>query len=298
MTGFRGAIMKHALVATVLLLLVQAYASAQDQFFDSNGVRIRYVEQGVGEPVLLIHGYTQSLESNWIDTGVFQNLARDHHVITFDLRGHGKSGKPHEPAAYAREMVQDAIRLLDHLNIRKAHIVGYSLGAIITAKLLTTNPDRFLTGTLGGHAGYRNWKPQYDESAERNAAELDGEIPFRGLVVAMTPADEPKRTEEEIRARSAALAATNDVKALAAYYRGGTREFNATDEEVAAIRVPVLGVIGSLDNVRGMNDLHALLPIAKVVVIDGATHIGDRGAPRRPEFVDAIRQFIASHLEK
>ncbi len=290
--------MKLALVAAVLLLLVQASTSLQDQFFDSNGVRIRYVEQGAGEPLLLIHGYTASVETNWIDNGVFQNLARDHHVIAFDLRGHGKSDKPHEPAAYGREMVQDAIRLLDHLNIRKAHVVGYSLGAIITAKLLTTNPDRFLTATLGGHAGYRNWKPQYDQSAERNAAELDGEVPFRGLIVSMTPPDEPKRTEEEIRARSAALAATNDVKALAAYYRGGTREFNATDEEVAAIKAPVLAVIGSLDNVRSVNDLHTLLPTLNVVVIDGATHVGDRSAPRRPEFVDAIRQFIEAHPEK
>lgn len=289
--------MKYAFVAAVLLLLIQP-SSLQDQFFDSNGVQIRYVEQGTGEPVLLIHGYTASVETNWINPGVFQNLARDHRVIAFDLRGHGKSGKPHEPAAYGREMVQDAIRLLDHLNIRQAHFVGYSLGAIITAKLVTTNPDRFLTATLGGHAGYRNWKPQYDQSAERNAAELDGDVPFRGLIVAMTPSDEPKRTEEDIRARSAALAATNDVKALAAYYRGGTREFNATDEEMAAVKVPVLGVIGSLDNVKSMNDLHALLPTLKVVVIDGATHVGDRAATRRPEFVDAIRQFIAAHPEK
>ena len=62
--------------------------SAQDKFFDSNGVRIRYLDQGSGEPVLLIHGYTRSIDTNWIDTGVFENLARDHRVIAFDLRGH------------------------------------------------------------------------------------------------------------------------------------------------------------------------------------------------------------------
>src|SRR5215510_1197064 len=155
--------MKHVLVASVLLFLA-AGVSAQDHFFDSNGVRIRYVERGAGEPVLLIHGYTRNLDTNWIDTCVLENLARDHRVIAFDLRGHGNSGKPHEPAAYGGQMVQDAIRLLDHLKIQRAHFVGYSLGAIITAKLLTTNADRFLTATLGGHAGYRNWKPQYDQS--------------------------------------------------------------------------------------------------------------------------------------
>jgi pimeloyl-ACP methyl ester carboxylesterase len=290
--------MNRHVMATIFLAVILSTPglAQQDQFFDSNGVRIRYVESGRGEPVLLIHGYTQSLETNWIDTGVFTALAKDHHVIAFDLRGHGKSAKPYEPSAYGREMVQDAIRLLDHLNIRRAHIVGYSLGAIITAKLLTTNGDRFFTATLGGHAGYRNWKPEYDRNIETYAAELEGDMPFRGLIVAMTPADEPKRTEEDIRARSQALSAANDLKALAAYNRAGTRDLNSTDEEMAATRVPVLGVIGGLDGgLRGMTQLQTVVPTLKVVVIDGATHVGDRGAAKRPEFVEAIRQFIGAH---
>jgi len=288
--------MRILLAAASLLVAVPSAAQAPpDKFFNSNGVQIRYVEQGSGEPVLLIHGYTRNIETNWIEPGIFQNLAKDHRVIALDLRGHGKSGKPYDPASYGREMVQDAIRVLDHLGIRRAHVVGYSLGAIITAKLLTTNPDRFLTATLGGHAGYRNWKPEYDRSAERYAQELETEVPFRGLVVAMTPSDEPKRSEDEIRSLSAALAAMNDVKALAAYYRGGTRDFNATDEEVASIKVPVLGVIGSLDNVPSMKQLQGVLPSLKLVVIEGATHAGNRTAVRRPEFVAAIRDFISAH---
>ena len=288
---------RHLVVASLLVAVFLSPALAQqDEFFDSNGVRIRYAEAGNGEPVLLIHGYTQSLDTNWMDTGVFQNLAKDHHVIAFDLRGHGKSGKPQDPAAYRREMGQDAIRVLDHLRIRRAHIVGYSLGAIITAKLLTTDANRFVTATLAGHAGYRNWKPEYDRNAETYAAELEGDEPFRGLIVAMTPSDEPKRTEEDIRARSKALSAVNDLKALAAYNRAGTRELNSTDEEIAATNVPVLGVIGSLDGgLRGMRQLQTILPSLKVVVIEGATHVGDRGAAKRPEFVEAIRQFIDAH---
>ena len=258
-------------------------------------MQIRYVDQGTGEPILLIHGYTQSIERNWIDNGVFQALAKDHRVIAFDLRGHGRSEKPYDPAKYGEEMVRDAIRLLDQLKILRAHVVGYSLGATITAKLLTTDPNRFVTATLGGQAGYRNWKPEYDRSAERYAAELEGDVPFRGLVVAMTPPDEPKRTEEDIRSRSAALAAVNDVKALAAYQRGGSRALNSTDAEVAAIQIPVLGIIGSLDNVASMKQLQTLLPSLKLIVIEGATHVGDRGALRRPEFVAAIREFVASH---
>lgn len=285
-------------ILTGLFLLLAASASAQvtqDKWFDSHGVQIRYLEQGSGEPVLLIHAYTASIETNWIKSGVFPNLAKDHRVIAFDLRGHGKSGKPYDPASYGAEVVQDAIRLLDHLGIRRAHIVGYSLGAIITAKLLTTNPERFVTATLGAHAGYRNWKPEYDESAKRTAVELEGDVPFRSVVMSTTSPDGSKPTEQDIRSRSEALAAVNDVKALAAYNRAGTRELNTTDEQMSAINVPVLGIIGSLDNVRSMNQLQSILPSLKLVAIEGATHAGARGAGGHPEFVGAIRDFIAAH---
>ena len=93
----------------------------------------------------------------------------------------------------------------------------------------------------------------------------------------------------------AALAAINDVKALAAWERGGGREFNSTDEEIAAVKVPVLGVMGSLDNVASMQTRQKLLPSMQLVIVDGATHVGDRGVVRRPEFVAAIRQFIDAH---
>jgi hypothetical protein len=118
------------------------------------------------------------------------------------------------------------------------------------------------------------------------------------LVVALTPSDEPRRTEEQIRALSVALTAVNDVKALAAYNRAGTRALNSTDAEVAGIKIPTLGVIGSLDNAASMNQLKTVLPSLKVVVIDGATHAGDRTAVRRPEFLKAIREFIDSNREK
>src|SRR5690242_4361625 len=97
---------------SVLFFLAPALAFAQDQFFDSNGVRIRYVERGAGTPVLLIHGFSTNLDRTWIESGIFDNLAKDHRVIALDLRGHGKSDKPHDSKAYGAEMAQDAVRLL------------------------------------------------------------------------------------------------------------------------------------------------------------------------------------------
>ena len=124
-----------------------AVAMAQDKFFDSNGVQIRYVEEGQGDPVLLIHGFGVSLD-RWVAGGVLPNLAPDHRVVAFDVRGHGKSGKPPDRDGYGREIPRDAIRLLDHLGIRRAHVVGHSMGARLTAHLLATHSDRFVTATL------------------------------------------------------------------------------------------------------------------------------------------------------
>src|SRR5687767_2761185 len=113
-------------VLLISALLLATPARGEDNFFDSGGVRIRYIDQGAGEPIMLIHGNGGRLEA-WTDYGVMQNLARDYRVIAFDARGHGMSGKPHDPTAYGRQMGLDAIRLLDHLKIKQAHIIGYSM---------------------------------------------------------------------------------------------------------------------------------------------------------------------------
>ena len=105
--------------------------------------RIRYVEAGSGAPVVLLHGYTRFLESNWVERGgIFWPLAKDHRVIALDLRGHGQSDKPHDPRAYGPETIADVVRLLDHLNIERAHLLGYRWGVASRASL----PSCILSG--------------------------------------------------------------------------------------------------------------------------------------------------------
>jgi pimeloyl-ACP methyl ester carboxylesterase len=173
-----SAYMRNAGVALLSLLCVTATGLAQDQFFDSNGVRIRYVEQGSGDVVVLLHGNGSTLKA-WIDAGVFPQLAQEYRVIALDARGHGQSGKPHDVHAYGREMGLDVIRLLDHLGIRRAHIVGYSMGASITAQLLTTHAERFRSATLGGAAGRFRWTEAQAATAEQEAAERERECVSR-----------------------------------------------------------------------------------------------------------------------
>lgn len=120
------------------------------QTFDSNGVKIWYSIQGKGEPVVLIHGWLSSATINWDLPGTSALLAKDHQVIALDVRGHGQSDKPAKEEDYGPELVEDVVRLLDHLKIEKAHIVGYSMGGIIAGNFMAKHPDRVLSGTLGG----------------------------------------------------------------------------------------------------------------------------------------------------
>ena len=94
------------------LAVMSGASAAEDRFFDSAGVRIHYVEQGTGEPVVLIHGYTVDLKEQWVTTGVFHALAASYRVIALDARGHGLSDKPHERSAYGREMGLDTFAFL------------------------------------------------------------------------------------------------------------------------------------------------------------------------------------------
>lgn len=135
---------------------VTAHAQLAEASFVSNGVRIHYVEKGRGNVVVLVHGIEES-NAVWRSVPIFEALARDYRVIAIDMRGHGQSQKPHETSAYGREMGLDVVRLLDHLGVARAHIVGYSLGAMVTSQLLTLRPERFRSAVLIAGAGRIAW---------------------------------------------------------------------------------------------------------------------------------------------
>ena len=125
------------------------------QTFDANGVKIHYLTLGKGEPVVLIHGLYSSADINWRLTGVMADLAKDHKVIAIDMPGHGRSDKPEKDEAYGVQIVEDVALLLDHLQIKKAHVVGYSLGGMVTVKFMVKHPDRVLSGSLGGMGWFK-----------------------------------------------------------------------------------------------------------------------------------------------
>ena len=165
-------VMVHVFVVLWGLTVTRLPLLGEEHFFVSGGVRIHYVGEGKGDPVVLVHGFTGSI-AGWVDPGVMANLSRDYRVIALDLRGHGKSGKPHDSGAYGENLGIDVIRLMDHLGIAKAHIVGYSQGARITGYLLTTYPNRFITATLGGSPAQIDWPESDAQRAEEDAQHME-----------------------------------------------------------------------------------------------------------------------------
>ena len=277
------------------ILPARAQSAPADRFFDSNGVKIRYFEAGQGDPVILIHGFSSTADATWRATGVVDKLSREFHVVALDCRGHGKSDKPHDPASYGMSMADDVARLLDHLQIARAHIVGYSMGGAIAGAFIVKYPDRVLTAVFGGSSPRLGWTVQNERDANELADSLEQGKGMRPLVARLWPSDEPNPSDETLDQRGRAAMGANDPLALAAVQRGGKQQV-VSAAQVRALNVPMLAVVGSADPIKaGVDVFSSIKPTLKVVVIDGATHSGARGAPSRPEFAAAVRDFLASH---
>ena len=280
----------RASLALVVLCTTSLLAAPQDRFFDSAGIQIHYLEEGTGEPVVLLHGFTSSAE-NWVRNGVFTELAKHYHVIALDCRGHGQSGKPHAPDQYGREMGRDVIRLLDARRITRAHIIGYSLGAQVVAQLVVSSPERFLTATLGGAPGRWAWTTADEQLANLEATEMEQGM-LRSQLLRVGSPNGPTLTEEQIRTESSRRLAGLDTTALAALRRS-MRETVVSREQVGANKVPTLGIVGSDDPaLKDFRELQKLLPALKLVVVDGASHLA---TPTRPEFMRSVLQFLMAN---
>jgi len=143
-------------------------------FFDSAGVKIHYHDIGSGEPVVLVHGFASTAEHNWGGTGWISALSAKYRVIALDVRGHGLSDKPHEREAYGyASMGADVTRLMDHLGIARAPLIGYSMGASIAIELMLTRPGRFRAIVLGGIAYDDGLEDQADRDAISEAYRAD-----------------------------------------------------------------------------------------------------------------------------
>lgn len=288
---------KLVIAAAILVVLVLTAAAwlvfkiehrVEGEYFDADGVRIHYTVEGAGEPVVLVHGFAANADLNWRHPGVTRALAEDYKVIALDDRGHGLSGKPHDPAKYGIEMVEDIVRLLDHLGIEKAHVAGYSMGGFITLKLLILHPERLLSAAPCG-SGWGLMDPDNKAMLDGIVQAIADDADFGPLLAALEPGGKKVGRLKTFGA-NLAIPHFNDTEALAAVMKS-FMAFSVTEEELRANQVPVLSIVGSEDPLkRGVDALTGVLSNHETVIIDGADHMT---APARREFVSALKEFFA-----
>ncbi|MRG55567.1 alpha/beta fold hydrolase [Phyllobacterium sp. SYP-B3895] len=235
------------------------------QFFENDGLKLAFVDEGEGEPILLIHGFASSSFYNWVQPGWIQTLtAAGYRAIAIDNRGHGNSDKPHDRSLYTPTlMAGDAAALLDHLDIPQAHVMGYSMGARISAFLALNHPERVHDLIFGGLGigmveGAGDWSP----IAEALLADDPDSVSHpRGKMFRMF-ADKTQ----------------SDKVALAACVITSKEEIS--EANMARITQPTLVAVGTKDDIGGdPHRLAALMPRGEAIDIPNRDHmlaVGDK----------------------
>jgi pimeloyl-ACP methyl ester carboxylesterase len=248
-------------------------------YFKSDGLDLAYADEGEGEPILLIHGFASNIGTNWKGTSWIDTLVADgRRVIAIDNRGHGQSEKLYEPERYgAPAMAEDACRLLDHLGIDRADVLGYSMGARIASFLTLRRPSRVRSLVIAG-MGINLVRGMVGSGPLARALEV--------------PSIDDVNNDTARSFRAFAEKTGSDLKALAACMRGPREKLSA--EQLGTIKVPTLVAVGSADVIAGSGpELAALIPGARLLSIEGRDHMKAVGDPR---FKQGVLDFLAQRV--
>jgi pimeloyl-ACP methyl ester carboxylesterase len=248
--------------------------------FRNESVEISYLDEGRGEPIVLVHRVAANKE-DWISSGWVSALTEaGRRVIALDNRGHGASSRPSYSGAYdGAPMARDVLALMDHLSIERADIMGYSMGAGIAMHALLAAPKRFHAGIIAG-MGFN----LLEGLGGRNAiADV--------LEAADAPTDGNSMAHEF---REFARQNGNDLKAIAACFRGSR---TLSREQLGTISVPVLVAVGTEDDIARpapeggstADALARLIPGAKAFDIPDQNHMHALGDPA---FKKAVFAFL------
>lgn len=241
-------------------------ASAPDEYFTpDSGIRLRYRQAGSGEPVLFLHGFASQLEAV---APLADSLAGARRVIALDQRGHGGSDVPTAPEAYGRELGEDVIRLLDHLAIDRAHLVGHSMGAVAAAYAVARYPDRVASVSLIA-------PPFFEDSAVAAAtlapvvAELDSGGGFHAFIDRFIP----EMPDSAAAGMSAEMVSNFDRAMLVGVMRTFP-ELGIGRAGASTATVDALIVVGLRDTLRVEDRaLAGWWPDARLLEVAGADHV-------------------------
>lgn len=245
--------------------------------FQHDGIEFAFLDEGEGEPILLIHGFGSTKEINWVGPGWVSTLTQaGRRVIALDNRGHGASGKLYDASLYdPRLMAGDALALLSHLGLERADLMGYSMGGRICAYAALAAPGRVRSLILGGIG--------------INLVDGVG-LPatIADALLAPSLADVSDQTGRMFRAFAEQTGSDRQALAACIY---GTRQ-RMEREDAAQIAVPTLIAVGTRDVIAGDGRaLAALIPGAQAVDIPGRDHmlaVGDK------VFKQAVLEFLAN----
>ncbi len=280
-----------AVLCSASLLLAHAGAQAPaapaapsllttpDQQFTADGVTLRYRDLGSGTPMVLIHGYAATLESM---NGIARTLPEGYRQVAFDVRGFGRSSKFGEPSKFGQLIVDDVIRLMDHLKIQRAHLIGHSMGALIAGNVAARYPARVASAALVAGPFYAD-EATFTTETSRWAADLESGAGLGNFAKWLFPAMKP----EMAAMISGGMLKTNDLPSLIAVMRSLPK--------LAIAGLPANGgaallVAGSGDPLAPLSTVFAKQsPGAKLLEIAGADHIN---VITNPAAVTAVRELI------
>lgn len=243
-------------------------------FSGTDGAELAYHEMGEGRPLVLLHGVTGN-GAMWLRHGQAEKIAAaGHRVILPDFRGHGRSAKPHDPAAYPPDVLAtDGLALVEQLGLDDYDLGGYSLGARIVVRMLV-----------------RGATPRRAVVAGQGLSEVLGVGGSAGALLrrvfagagTFEPGSPEERTERWLRASG------EDTTALAHVL---SSIVPTTTAELGRIPVPTLVVVGTEDErATTAGDLAAALPHGTLATVPG----NHATAPAGPELTAAIIDFLAS----
>jgi pimeloyl-ACP methyl ester carboxylesterase len=298
-----------SLLALPLLLSLAAPALPQtDDVFDSNGTKIRYVTEGTGEAIVLVHGW-MSDSSFWgrdLRGDTKLKTMPGFRAIALDCRGHGESDKPHEVDKYGVELAADVVRLLDHLKIEKAHLVGYSSGAFVVGKVAAMHPGRVLSIVYAGQAPLLQAPKTAPEPAATTKEPSEVEIFAKAVesgrdlgeyLIAVTPADKQKLTPAQAKTLAKVLYGGKDLRAFVAAGRSFP-QLAVDVEDLQRCKAPTLFLHGSEESAT----VKASVAMARerlghgtVELVPGSDHIT---TPANPVFGEKLKDFLRANRQK